>query len=96
MKKMALTVMAFSLLAAVGCKNKNQEEDANRIPAADLPARVASYAPFTLTTDVASLTDNERQLLPILIQIADVMDDLYWEQFFGTENRKALDTLSDP
>ena len=41
------------------------------------------------------MSEKEKQLIPVLIEIADIMDDLYWEQYFGTENRKALDTLSD-
>ena len=89
-----ISLMAVATLAAAGCKHKTEA------PAAEEPSplqmKVDSYAPFTLTTDLGTLSDKERQMLPILVQIANVMDDLYWDQYFGAENRKALDTLTDP
>lgn len=91
MKKLMTSLMAVSMLAAVGCKSNKTTEETN-----PLQQKVDEYAEYTLTTDLSVLNDKEKQLLPIFIQIAEIMDDLYWEQAFGTENRKALDTLSDP
>ena len=87
-----ISLMTIATLSVVGCKNNQEAEQS----VSDLQKKVDSYAPFTLTTDLSVLTDDERALLPIFIEIADVMDDLYWDQYFGWENRKALDTLSDP
>lgn len=92
MKKLMISVMAISMLAAVGCKQKTAPvEEVNEIQ-----QKVDEYAEFTLTTDLSVLSEKEKQLIPIFIQIGEIMDDLYWEQYFGTENRKALDTISDP
>ena len=84
--------MALSMLAATGCKNKNVEQ----VEASPLQQKVDEYAEFKLTTDLSNLTEKERALIPVFIQIAEVMDELYWEQTFGLENRAALDTLTDP
>lgn len=93
MKKLVLSIMAFSMLASVGCKNKTVEEEPKVSP---LQEKVDEYAPFTLTTDLSVLSEKEKLLIPIFIQIAEIMDDLYWEQTYGLDNRAALDTLSDP
>lgn len=90
MKKLAISIMTISMLAAVGCKSNKTEEKS------ELQQKVDEYAEFTLTTDLSVLSEKEKQMLPILIQIADVMDDLYWDQYFGDENRASLDTISDP
>ena len=90
MKKLAIFIMSISMLAAVGCKNNKTEEKS------ELQQKVDEYAHFTLTTDLSILSEKEKQLLPIFIQIADIMDELYWEQYFGAENRASLDTISDP
>lgn len=91
MKKLMTTVMAISLLASVGCKsNKSVEEPS------ELQKKVDEYAEFTLKTDLSVLSDKEKQIIPIFVQIAEIMDDLFWEQAYGTENRMALDTLQDP
>lgn len=91
MKKLMTSLMAVSMLAAVGCKSNKEAEEVN-----PLQQKVDEYAEYTLTTDLSVLSEKEKQLLPVFIQIAEIMDDLYWEQAFGTENRKALDTISDP
>lgn len=44
--------------------------------------RLPIYEKVKLTTDLGSLTDNERKMLPILIEAAKVMDELFWKQAF--------------
>ena len=90
MKKLIIPVMAIALLATAGCKNNKNEEKM------DLQQKVDEYAEFTLTTDLSVLSEKEKQMLPLFVQIADIMDDLYWDQYFGNANRASLDTLSDP
>ena len=90
MKKLLITLMSLAMLVTVGCKNKNAEQNM------ELQQKVDEFAEFTLTTDLSVLSEKERQLIPVLIEIADVMDELYWDQYFGAENRASLDTLKDP
>ena len=90
MKQLLIPFMCLALVAAVGCKNKNEEQKM------DLQQKVDEFAEFTLTTDLSVLSEKEKALLPVLIEIAQVMDDLYWDQYFGADNRASLDTLSDP
>jgi hypothetical protein len=49
----------------------------------DLKQRLAKYTTFRLETDLAALTDNERKMLPLLIDAARVMDQLFWRQSYG-------------
>ncbi len=86
------SALILSLMAMVGCKNKQAAEPT----VSEMQQKVDEYAEFTLTTDLSKLTESEKQLLPIFVEIAQIMDDLYWEQTFGNENRKSLDTISDP
>ena len=41
------------------------------------------YAEFTLTTDMTKLTENEKKMIPILIEIAEIMDDIFWQNAYG-------------
>ena len=34
------------------------------------------YAEFPLTTDLNQLTENEKKMLPILIEVANIMEDI--------------------
>ena len=90
MKKITICMMAITLMAAAGCKQKTPETS-------QLQQKVDEYAEFDLTSDlVGTLSDNEKQLVKIFIQIGQIVDDIYWDQYFGNDNRAALDTLSDP
>ena len=92
MKKLMIFTMALTMLAAVGCKGKKAAE-----PMTEIEQKVAEYAEFELTSDlIANLSDNEKELVKIFIEIGDVMDEIYWDEYFGYENRANLDTLADP
>ena len=92
MKKLIIFAMAASMLLAVGCKGKKAAE-----PKSEIQQKVDEYAEFSLTSDlVETLSANEKELVKIFIEISQVMDEIYWDQYFGYENRAALDTLSDP
>ena len=92
MKKLTVIVMAASMLLAVGCKGK---KNASSDP--EIQQKVNEYAEFSLTSDlVQTLTPNEKELLKVFIEIGKVMDEIYWDEYFGTENRQSLDTLTDP
>jgi hypothetical protein len=44
---------------------------------------LAKYTTVPLTADTASLTARERAMLPILIEAARVMDEIYWHEAYG-------------
>ena len=59
-----------------------------------LLAKINEFVPVRLTTDLTKLTEKEKQMIPILIEIAKIVDDLYWEQTLGDKNT-FLDSIKD-
>ncbi len=49
-------------------------------PTASVAERLPIYAPVTLTSDISSLSDNQKKLLPLLFEAADLMEDIFWMQ----------------
>ncbi len=49
----------------------------------DLKHRLDRYTPVRLTTDLEALTPAERQMMPLLIEAADLMNGIFWEQAYG-------------
>ena len=41
------------------------------------------YAEYTLTSDISHLSANEREMLTLLFQAADIMDGLFWMENYG-------------
>jgi len=52
------------------------------------------YASFTLTTDLSHLSNNQKRMLPLLIEISKIMDELFWLQSYGTKD-ELLNSISD-
>ncbi|MDX1477347.1 MAG: hypothetical protein R3301_06545 [Saprospiraceae bacterium] len=51
------------------------------------------YTSFTLTTD-AELTESERQMIPLLIEAAKLMDDCFWYEAYG-DKEALMASLTD-
>jgi hypothetical protein len=62
-------------------------------PLVEGTARPEIYADFTLTADLSYLTDNQREMIGLLIEAADIMDGLFWRQAYGDDYRGFLDSL---
>lgn len=88
----ATCVLSLSVVLSA-CKSKKTEEEST--PAkSEMQLKVEEFAPFDLTADLSNLTENEKQIVDIFIQISDIMDDLFWKQTFG--DKTILDTIQDP
>jgi len=44
---------------------------------------VDEYVSFALVTDLSKLTDKEKEMIPILIEVAKIMDGLFWQEAYG-------------
>jgi len=47
------------------------------------PARFDIYAPVELNADLSSLSDNQREMIGLLIDASKIMDQLFWLQSYG-------------
>jgi len=62
----------------------------------DLMERKANeFVEVELTSDLSHLSDNQRALIGLLFQVADIMEDIYWEQVFPDRDA-ALASMMDP
>lgn len=97
MKKIVTLLVLMSLIS---CKKSTEarqpvkqstiEETGN-----DMKKNLGKYVSFKLTSDISVLTDNERKMLPILIEAADKMNELFWYQAYGSEEELMSKILDD-
>jgi hypothetical protein len=85
-----LVVVCLSTAACV--ENKTGAADSTAAPDSTAPAsvaeRMAKYTTVALVADTTSLTPKERQMIPLLMDAARLMDPIYWIQTYG--NRDSL------
>ncbi|AOE49627.1 dipeptidyl-peptidase 3 family protein [Kangiella sediminilitoris] len=58
-------------------------------------SRFDIYAPFTLTSDLSHLSDNQKQMIGLLIETGKIMDNLFWYQSYG-DKEELLSSIEDP
>ena len=91
MKIKQLTHIAAVALLAVACTNKPKvvvEEPSQ-------PKLIDKYAEYTLTTDISHLSENEKEMLPLLFEAADIMEDLFWQENYG-DKAELMAKITDP
>lgn len=75
MKTLYLIIPLFFGLMLVSCTPNNNQMT--------IDDRLDQYTPFTLTADLSDLTENQRKMIPILIDAAKEMESVFWKQAYG-------------
>lgn len=62
----------------------------------DYENRLNIYFPVTLSANIEHLSDNQKQMLKVLIEASVIMDDLFWQQAFGDDKNTFLSRIINP
>ena len=85
MKIKYLSIIAVVALMATACDNNKKPEPVQE-PVQEETHLSDKYAQYTLTTNIDHLSDNEKQMLPLLFEAADIMDGLFWRENYGDKD----------
>ena len=77
-----------------GCRGLSRQSDVLSDKGAQMQRKVEQYATFRLTTDVTQLTGKQKEMIPILIEAAQIMDELFWYEAHGNRE-KLLRSIDD-
>ena len=97
MKK--IIFLATILVAMISCQSKGDARKPTKQVTVeqnvtDMQKNLSKYVTVKLTADIDKLTDNERKMLPLLIQAADIMNDLFWYESYG-DKEALLNSIDD-
>ena len=81
MKIKYLAIIAALAIGASACDTPKPEPTPE--PVQQTKNLSDKYAEYTLTTDISHLSDNEREMLSLLFEAADIMDQLFWMENYG-------------
>ena len=79
----------FSMFLLTGCGPAPDQEYQEL-----LVEKINQYEEVTLTTDLSWLNENEREMIPILIEAARVIDEIFWLQSYGDKD-ELMDHITD-
>ncbi|GET31641.1 hypothetical protein PbJCM13498_05040 [Prolixibacter bellariivorans] len=80
MKLISLFSLMIVLLMVGGCKNSSKQDAGQEDVIAQ---KVKEFAKVKLTTDMSQLDENQKQMLSLMFDAADIMDDIFWQEAYG-------------
>ena len=89
-RKTLLIALSGLLMLTMACKNLIQKN--SNATTDSLMVKLNDFSVFRLTTDTSVLTEKEKQMIPLLIEAARLMDDIFWMEAWGDKNA-LLDSL---
>ncbi|MGM0588368.1 MAG: dipeptidyl-peptidase 3 family protein [Bacteroidota bacterium] len=57
--------------------------------------RLNQYTEFTLEADISQLSENQQQMIELMIEAGKAMDDVFWMEAYG-DRQELMDRLADP
>lgn len=92
-----LAIAVFAMMGMASCSDNSKMNASQEVKDSlqlYVEERLPIYAKVKLSTDLSKLTDDERQVLPLLIKAATIMDDLFWKQAYPKKD-SLLATIKD-
>jgi hypothetical protein len=90
MRPFALLFFALLSLFTLSCGDAPAPEETENEMAADerseMEKKLDQYATVRLTTDVEKLSDNQKEMIPILIEAGKIMNELFWYEAYGSRD----------
>lgn len=98
----AVTFVATAVCTLSACNRQSAPNEQSAVPTpvvAAIPSyaqqHLGDYASVTLSADLDGLSERQHEMLPLLIQAAQLMDELFWLQSWG-ERDALLSQIEDP
>ena len=91
------TLLLVLVAASVACAGNGSQEGrgGRRSSRSITEENLAKYTTVRLTANLSGLTDNQRRMIPLLIEAAEAMDEAFWLQAYGNR-QELLDAIGDP
>lgn len=88
-----LQPLVFIALLLFGCTSEEKQTEENAVNKNDqFDQLLSKYTTVKLTADLSQLSEKQKQMIPLLIEVGEIMDELFWYEAFG-DKAVLLDTL---
>ena len=105
MKKISTYALwGLMVMGLVSCDNikhqskqetQSEQKDTLAESTPDMQQLVDQYYPVTLTTDLSKMSESDKKMMPLLLEAAKIMDNLFWKEAFGDKNLVLNDSTID-
>jgi hypothetical protein len=90
-KGFILISICLTLILSMSCQSNKTVKEGDPV----INEKLKGYATFPLTADLSGLSEKEKQILPYLIQTAEIMDEIFWQETYG-DKTELFENYKDP
>ncbi len=85
----------FILFFVAGCENQKARKPVEKASHVEqkltpeqeeMKKKIEQYAVFELTTDLSKLSENQKKMIPLLMEAAKLTDEVFWLQSYGVKD----------
>jgi hypothetical protein len=78
-KSLLIILVIVGVITFSGCC-EHGEKETKKNETTDNPYKMKKYAKVKLTADISHLSENQKEMLKLLFQAADLMDEIFWQE----------------
>ncbi|NME68137.1 dipeptidyl-peptidase 3 family protein [Flammeovirga aprica] len=86
MKKSLLAGISICASLMMGCAEQPHKQEVKKAVAAPKVNHLVDYTDFTLTSDLSHMSGNQKIMIKKMIEVAEIMDNLFWKQAYGNKD----------
>ncbi len=92
MKKVSFALVLLIPLLA-GCENRPETRTPEKVTtvekqlASPMDKKIKQYAVFELSADLSELSDNQKKMIALLMEAAQLMDEVFWMEAYGNKQQ---------
>ena len=80
-------ILILTILILNSCKeSKKVISSDSKVEMTEMESLLSKYTTFKLETDISALSSNQKKMIPILIEAAEMMNELFWYESYGDKN----------
>lgn len=88
-------ILIIAIFALGSCKESEKSTISEaQAEKTEMETLLSKYTTFKLETDLSMLSSNQKKMIPILIEAAEMMNELFWYESYGDKN-ELLSTIED-
>ncbi|MCB0683132.1 MAG: hypothetical protein KDC32_19855 [Saprospiraceae bacterium] len=89
-----IPAVLLALTLNSGCQPQESTDAGEETGLSEMDSLLAKYTTVRLTTDLSKLSDNEKKMIPLLIEAAQLMDECFWYEAYG-DKEALLGSIED-
>lgn len=83
-KFLFLSILLAFLISA--CQAPETENSSEPVEETEANALLSKYTKVKLIADLSNLSDNQKKMIPLLIEVGKIMDELFWYDAYGSRD----------